>query len=99
MIWAKREFAYAEYAPYMDRLEKLLMANPRQYREFMMVSTQTSKVGVDIFYIGVPNKAFAAVFDGFEIISESELPKEIDTLHVADVNAFQERFRFREPRH
>jgi hypothetical protein len=34
MIWIKRRFNAADYAPYMDRLEKLLMTNATLYREW-----------------------------------------------------------------
>jgi hypothetical protein len=53
MVWGKRTFEYADYGPYMDRLEKLLMANPAHYREFIMVSTQTSHAGISDYYVGV----------------------------------------------
>jgi hypothetical protein len=37
-----------------------------------------------------------AAFDGFESVDESELPKVIDTLHIADATTdeFKSRFRF-----
>lgn len=65
MVWGKRRFAGIEYVPSFDLLEKLLMANAALYREFIMVSTKTSKPSVDDFYLGVPNKTF--------------FPKRIDT--------------------
>jgi hypothetical protein len=98
MIWAKRRFEFATYAPYFDRLEKLLMANPTLYRQFIMVSTKTDDPGVDDYYVGVPAQAFLAAFDGFEIVGEDQLPNEIDTLHIADATTdeFKSRFRFRD---
>ena len=56
MVWGKRAFEYADYAPYMDRLERLLMANPALYREFIMVSTQRPKPGISAYY--APRKAW-----------------------------------------
>jgi hypothetical protein len=96
MIWAKRRFEYAAYAPYQDLLEKLLMANSTLYREFIMVCTETDDPGVSDYYVGVPNRAFLAAFDRFEIIGEDQLPKVIDTLCVADASTeeFTSRFRF-----
>jgi hypothetical protein len=94
MFWGKRRFAYAE-SPYFDRLEKLLMSNPTQYRGFMMVSTDTDEPGVSDFYVGVPNKVFMAVFDGFQPVGEAEVPKVIDTLHIGDANEIERRFQFR----
>jgi hypothetical protein len=94
MYWAKRRFEWAQYAPYQDRLEKLLMANAMQYREFMMFSIE-QKVGLSDVYVGVPIKESMLLFDGFEPVSEDELPKVVDTLLVADATAFAERFEFR----
>jgi hypothetical protein len=78
----------------MDLLEKLQMVNAALYREFMMVSVKTSKFGTEDYYVGVPNKALLALFDGFDPVEEAELPKPIDTLHVADVTEFESRFQF-----
>jgi hypothetical protein len=97
MHWAKRQFAYAAFAPYQDRLEKLLRANPARYREFIMVSTDTEKPGVSTYYVGVPEKPFLAIFDGFTPVEEVGLPKEIDTLLIADATTdeFKSRFKFK----
>jgi hypothetical protein len=94
MFWAKRRFEWADYAPYQDRIEKLLMSNATQYREFMMFSIE-QKVGLSDVYVGVPAQAFLAVFDGFEPVAEQDLPKMVDSLLVADANAFKERFEFK----
>lgn len=97
MVWIKRRFHAADYAPYMQRLENLLMANAALYREFLMVSTKTDDVLTDDYYIGVPNESFLLGFDGFERVAESDLPKEIDTFHLGDATKepFTSRFRFR----
>jgi N-acetylglutamate synthase-like GNAT family acetyltransferase len=97
MYWAKRQFAFADYAPYQSKLQTLLMANARRHREFMMVATDTKEAGVSTYFVGVPEKAFLAGFDGFTAIDEAELPKEIDTRFVADETSeeFKSRFRFR----
>jgi hypothetical protein len=94
MFWAKREFKWADYAPYQDRLGKLIMDNPTHYREFMMFSIEKT-AGVGDVYVGVPVKEFLAIFDGFEPVSEEMSPKVVDTLLVADANAFADRFVFR----
>ncbi|HXW26715.1 MAG TPA: hypothetical protein VEK73_18380 [Xanthobacteraceae bacterium] len=99
MYWIKRRFAYAEYAPYMAILEKLLMANPTQYQEFLMVSTEVpDDPGEGDYYIGVPHKAFAMAFDGFTPVEESDLPKEIDSFLLGDQTKqpFTSRFKFRD---
>ena len=96
MIWMKRDFAYADYAPAMDELEKLLTASGPLYAEFIMVSTATNDPGVSTYYIGVPNEGFAMPFHGFERVPESALPKVIDALHIADATKepFRSRFKF-----
>jgi hypothetical protein len=94
MVWGKRRLAGIDYVPAMDLVEKLMMANAALYREFIMVSVKTSKFGTDDYYIGVPNKMFLVLFDGFDAVDEAALPKQIDTLHIADVAAFESRFQF-----
>jgi hypothetical protein len=94
MFWAKRRFNYAEYAPYMERLEKLMMANPSQYEQFIMVSTYVKRPGLSEYYVGVPSEAFLALFDGFEPVAESDLPKVVDSVHItAAGEEFNKRFR------
>jgi hypothetical protein len=94
MYWAKRQFEWADYAPYQDLLEELLMANPTLYREFMMFSIKLNAGKSDV-YIGVPKKELLASFGGFEPVNEAGVPKIVDSLLVADANAFGERFEFR----
>jgi hypothetical protein len=97
MNWAKRDFRFAEYAPYMDRLEALLIANPTLYRQFIMVSTKTDDPAIGTYFIGMPSHLLLSAFDGFAPVAESELPKEIDTLLIADATTeeFKSRFGFR----
>ena len=78
-----------------------VLANGALYREFIMVSTKTSDPFVDDFYLGLPSKTFLALFDGFEEITESDLPKVINTLHIADASTdeFKSRFHFADRRH
>ena len=96
MIWGKRQFAFAEFAPYQAIMEKLLMANPALYQEFIMVSTKTEKRGTETYWVGVPNEMLLIPFDGFDRVEERELPKEIDTLLIADATKepFTSRFKF-----
>ena len=84
MIWAKRRFEAAAYAPYMDRLRDLMLVNPARYREFIMISTKTDKSHLDEYYIGVPNEAFLRDFKGFEVVREEDLPTKIDAFHLGD---------------
>lgn len=97
MIWARRRFKWAEYAPYQDRVGDLQMAAPTLYRQFIMVDVETGESGVSDHYIGLPNQALLAAFDGFEVVGEDQLPKEIDGVSLADTSddEFTSRFRLR----
>ena len=99
MIWAKRRFLYAAYAPYMDRLWTLQLAMPTS-RDFMMVAREAGNVGEQDVYIALPNKDLMRLFDGFKIVPESELPKQIDTLLYAEHTSgkFEKLFTFRDRR-
>ena len=96
MVWLKRRFAYADYAPYFAILEKLIDANPKLDAEFMMASTKFTDPHLSEYYVGLPDKSFAAAFDDFEPVAESNLPKMINTLHIGDATTepFKARFRF-----
>jgi hypothetical protein len=97
MIWATRRFAAADYAPYQDRLGELMWANTPLYGQFMVVSVETDRGrAMNDIYVGVPTSAFLAQFDGFRIIPEEELPKEIDTLLIGTISEFKSHFRFRD---
>ena len=97
MIWATRCFAAADYAPYQDRLGELMWANTPLYGQFMVVSVETDRErGMSDIYLGLPASAFLAQFDGFRIIPEEELPKEIDTLLIGTINEFKSHFHFRQ---
>lgn|SRR5262245_32674932 len=97
MFWAKRRFSYAEYAPYQELLGRLSLAHPTFYPEFIMVTTNTDKRGVSDYFIGLPNQSLFVGFDGFEPVREDDLPKEIDSVLVADTTKepFKSRFRLR----
>jgi hypothetical protein len=94
MIWGKRQFQDAEYGPYMDKLSELMLADAHRANQYMMVSTEDDLGGMAEYYIGVPDEALMRFFDGFERVSESELPKEIDVLHL-DAGGVQGFFTFR----
>jgi len=95
MIWAKRRFQGAEYAPYMDRLDKLLMADVARTPHYVMVSVE-AECGDHDYYISVPDEALMRFFDGFTRVSESELPKEIDAFHLGvEGEKFRRLFRFK----
>jgi hypothetical protein len=49
-------------------------------QQFMMVSTKTPDGALSDYYVGLPSDAFLVGFDGFEVVAEADLPKEIDAL-------------------
>jgi hypothetical protein len=97
MFWGKKSFSAADYAPYQDKLAKMMMDNAPMYAQFIMVSTKEKDPLLSMCYVGVPSKAFFIGFDGFEPVAEADLPKLIDTLLVADASReeFASRFKFR----
>jgi hypothetical protein len=84
MIWLKRQFRAADYAPYQDILEKLLTGSPTRYAEFLMVCTNTEDPLVSDYFVGMPDDSRVGLFHGFQRIAESDLPKEIDTFLLGD---------------
>jgi hypothetical protein len=72
MIWGKRRFELADYAPYQV-LAKLMLENPSLHSQFIMVSMVTDVPNVFNYYVGVPSQTFFADFDGFIIVDESDL--------------------------
>jgi hypothetical protein len=95
MYWARRKLAYGDFSPFFYRLEKLMVANPVRYSEFIMVSTKTADATVSVYYVGVPGAALLTAFDDFERIDEFRLPKVIDVVHIAETTKepFKSRFR------
>lgn len=81
MIWAKRHLCGQEdYTPYQKRLADLhFMALSLQ---FVMVAKRTGRPGWDI-YIGLPDESFLSQLDGFDLVDETELPKEVDQILYA----------------
>ena len=92
MIWAKRKFEGADYAPYMTRLERLLMADAMRAEQYAMVSVEDDDG--EHYYVGMPDEIMLRFFDGFERVRSEDLLKEINVLHV-DAGAVQRLFKFK----
>jgi hypothetical protein len=84
MICAMRRLANAAYTPYWDRIWRLQGATPQLLDQFIMVSKNTDHHANADYYIGLPNETFLNAFDGFKVVSEDELPAEIDNLLVGE---------------
>jgi hypothetical protein len=58
-----------------------------------MVGVTTADSSKADYYVGLPSPAYLAILDGFEVVSEAEVPHQIDCVLVAD--EFQSRFAMR----
>ena len=89
MVWGKRRFRAGDagFMPHMKRLKDLMTANTAHRAEFVMVRTKVDDRGGGDYYIGVPNRTFLVVFDGFEVINERDVPHHPQAHLVGDVGA------------
>jgi hypothetical protein len=91
-------YGYFRITKMASRLGITESAKIAAYRE-SVVNWPTQQVagrpGMSDVHVGVPNKAFLASFDGFEMVAERDVQQVIDTLLIGDANKFQSRFRFR----
>ena len=99
MIWAKQRVAHTACMIYMKTIGALQFEHPSSVGELMMVGRDVDGRHQDV-YISVPSRELLARFDGFEAVSETELPKEIDFIHVAEHTSgeFEKRFTLRDRR-
>ncbi len=98
MVWAKRRFKWAEYARYQDLIGDLQLKDATRFRDYLMFSVDTEKSGEAEIYISLPDTVMLALFDGFEAVPETDLPKDVDGLLLGDVTAFDARFKFKHNR-
>jgi hypothetical protein len=97
MIWAKQRVAHTACMIYMETIGALQFEHPSSLGELTMVGRDVDGRHQDV-YISVPSRELLARFDGFEAVSETELPKEIDFIHVAEHTEFEKRFTLRDSR-
>jgi hypothetical protein len=69
---------------YMETIGALQFEDPSSVGELMMVGRDVDGRHQDV-YISVPSRELLARFDGFEAVSETELPKQIDFIHIAEL--------------
>jgi hypothetical protein len=88
VIWAKREFTTADdYGPYLDRFADLHL-KLHGVAGMMMV-----KAGNDVI-ISLPDTGYLSMFDGFKVVDEGDLPKEVTSLYVdQSTDHFERRFK------
>ena len=82
MTWIKRRFAYDEYKPYLEALQKLASDNPD--KDFVMASKRFADAHLSEYYIGLSDAAFAGRFRDFEPTSPSQLPDGFDRILFGD---------------
>ena len=97
MIWAKQRVSHAACMIYMETIGALQLEDPSSVGELMMVGRDVDGRHQDV-YISVPSRELLARFDGFEAVSETELPKQIDFIHIAEHMSgnFKKRFTLRD---
>jgi hypothetical protein len=97
MIWAKQRVSHTACMIYMETIGALQFEDPSSVGELMMVGLDVDGRHQDV-YISVPSRELLARFDGFEAVSETELPKEIDFIHIAEHTSgnFKKRFTLRD---
>jgi hypothetical protein len=88
MAWLKRRFAYDEYKPYLEALQKLAGDYPG--KDFVMASKRFADAHLSEYYVGLSDAAFAASFHDFEPIPASQLPKGFDKILFGDATKLEE---------
>ena len=83
MIWAKRHFSGSEdYTPYQKRLADWHFF--ALSLDFVMVAKRSGRAIAEWdVYIGLPDELLLSQFDGFDLVDETELPREVDQILYA----------------
>jgi len=73
VIWAAKTYNQGNWAPVQDLFEKQFLAlnGPRD----MMLVMADNEDGSQTLYLGLPKGALLRTFEGFKVVSESELPR------------------------
>jgi hypothetical protein len=95
MIWAKREFKFADYSCYHTRFADLYDRLYKLHGPTGAMMVKAGKgFGLSDVIICVPGPEYLTQFDGFQIIDESELPEEAAPLYVnLQTDDFERRFK------
>jgi hypothetical protein len=88
MIWIKRRFAYDEYKPFLETLQKLASDYPD--KDFAMASKRFADAHLSEYYIGLSDSAFTERFRDFEATSQSQLPDNFDKILFGDLSKLKE---------
>lgn len=91
-VWAQKSFQLAEWAPVQDLFERQFMSL-RGPRDMMMISIKHDDYRMDTIVIALPDKAYLALYPGFEPLPIERLPK-VASLLVGIQDSFEEKFQF-----
>jgi hypothetical protein len=82
MAWIKRRFAYDEYEPYLETLQRLASDYPE--KDFFMASKQFADAHLSEYFIGLSDASFTMNFRDFEPADPSQLPNNFDKVLFGD---------------
>lgn len=90
MIWARKSASSFEWALVKQQYNQLSSSLGLPF-EMLMVSTPAAAMGGSQVYLSLPNEDHLALFKGFDVVPETDLPSAA-TLSFGHVAAFKERF-------
>jgi hypothetical protein len=82
MMWIKRRFAYDEYKPCLETLQKLASDYPA--KDFVMASKRFADAHLSEYFIGMSDASFTTNFRDFEPADQSQLPNNFDKVLFGD---------------
>jgi hypothetical protein len=82
MVWVKRRFAYDEYKPYLEMLQRLASDYPD--KNFIMTSKRFADAHLSEYYVGMSDASFTTNFRDFEPADPSQLPNNFDKILFGD---------------
>jgi hypothetical protein len=94
VIWAAKTYTRGDWIPVQDLFERQFLALNGPHD--MMLVMADNDDGSQTLYLGLPKGALIRTFEGFEFMSESELPRAASLL-VGDQSAFEKWFSFSPP--
>jgi len=89
-VFAKKNMNVSKWAAVQDRVGQLQISLGGPH-DLMMLSSDSGELGIETIYIGLPTASLLPLFEGFEVIQQSELPDYLTTL-VCREDEFAERF-------
>ena len=88
MTWLHRRFAYDEYKPYLEAIQKLAGDYPD--KDFAMASKSFADAHLSEYYVGLSDPSFSERFRDFESTPQSQLPEGFDKILFGDPAKIEE---------